>query len=101
MNKSQAHKIIELYNAGGAVPASAWTVGSGSYTTRAAMPEGSREYVRGLSDLYPKHVQAVFEERPRVNQVIGLESQEDALRAAVEYLTAKKYTIPRITGPQK
>lgn len=97
MNKSQAHKIIELYNAGGAVPASKWTVGSGRYTTRAAIPAGAQEYIRGMPG-NPEHVEAVFEGRPRIQSVIGLADPETALKAAVDYLEAKKYPIPRIAG---
>lgn len=93
MNKSQAHKIIELYNAGGAVPASEWTVGSGRYTTRATLPDGAQEYSRGAPNS-PDHVQAVFEGRPRVQSVIGLSDPDAALKAAVDYLKAKKYPVP-------
>lgn len=97
MNKSQAHKIIELYNAGGAVPASEWTVGSGRYTTRAAIPAGAKEYIRGMTG-NPEHVEAVLEGRPRIKSVIGLADPDAALKAAVDYLKAKKYPIPQIAG---
>ena len=86
----QIKNLLELKTRGGVVMTSRWVVGSGSYTSRKAVPPFSKRLEKSLAYLYPQHftpeVLEVFKKHPRCKAVVAITDKAAADKAINQYL---------------